>query len=67
MVIAILIFLTSGMKICGGQAEDGSYTGIFVKKIMLGGAVASDGMDSNTCFYGKLRIWPSSESVLQLS
>ena len=38
------------MKICGGQTEDGSYTGIFVKKIMLGGAVASDGMDSHACF-----------------
>ena len=34
----------SGMKICGGQNDDGTYTGIFVKRILLGGAVASDGM-----------------------
>jgi len=32
-----------GMKICGGQNDDGTYTGIFVKRILLGGAVASDG------------------------
>ena len=35
------------MKICGGQIEDGTYTGIFVKKILLGGAVASNGMVYN--------------------
>ncbi|XP_065058397.1 syntaxin-binding protein 4-like isoform X2 [Rhopilema esculentum] len=32
-----------GMKIGGGQASDGTFTGIFVKKILIGGAVATDG------------------------
>ena len=36
-------FLYLGMKICGGQNDDGTYTGIFVKKILLGGAVALEG------------------------
>ena len=37
------------MKICGGQNDDGAYTGIFVKRILLGGAVASDGSLLNFC------------------
>ena len=40
------------MKICGGQNDDGTYTGIFVKRILLGGAVASDGKLLN--FYNML-------------
>ena len=39
------------MKIGGGQASDGTFTGIFVKKILIGGAVATDGMQINNSFF----------------
>eukprot|EP00794_Sanderia_malayensis_P007408 gene7408-8228_t len=32
-----------GMKICGGLSEEGKYTGIFIRKILTGGAVDNEG------------------------
>ncbi len=44
-------FCYLGMKICGGQNEVGSFTGIFVKKILSGGAVATEGMNIYCILY----------------
>ena len=50
------VLFHTGMKICGGLNEKGKYTGIFVKKILFGGAVATDGEHVGLFFFWRFEV-----------